>query len=197
MKTCTRCKQEFPLNSFYKAVHGDKNGVMYICKKCHHKYSIAYKKKHKDRLNKIERDRYKNNPGMKRAQKLRNLYGLTLEKYNMMLKEQNNACAICYRSESSKDQLNRIKFLSVDHDHQTGIVRSLLCQLCNSALGALKEDLIVAKRLVSYLEKHKDIKTQAHELLDKLSTDTITYSKKEYQETACDVATQLSSNKRD
>lgn len=57
---------------------------------------------------------------------LKTAYGLTLEKWNQLLDEQNGGCAICGRIDSGKRKL------SVDHDHKTGKVRGLLCQMCNS-----------------------------------------------------------------
>ena len=42
--------------------------------------------------------------------------------------------------------------LAVDHDHATGAIRSLLCLNCNRAIGALKDDFVLAARAAAYLE---------------------------------------------
>lgn len=62
-------------------------------------------------------------------------FNLTVEAYNKMVSAQNGVCAIC-RSGTPNGQR-----LSVDHCHQTGIVRGLLCQPCNLALGRLEKML--------------------------------------------------------
>lgn len=77
---------------------------------------------------------------------LQNLYGITLEQYNGMFAAQNGLCKGCYRHQST---LKRA--LNVDHNHSTGEIRGLLCDGCNIALGAVRENKEVLTRLVSYL----------------------------------------------
>lgn len=76
-------------------------------------------------------------------------YGITLEDYILMFEEQNGSCAICKQRKYSKHGL-----LSVDHDHETGIVRGLLCHRCNLLLGLAKDSsdllLIAAEYLKDY-----------------------------------------------
>jgi len=55
-------------------------------------------------------------------------YGLTIEEVEEMARQQDNACAICLK----------VKRLGVDHDHETGRVRGLLCWSCNLAVGWLE-----------------------------------------------------------
>lgn len=71
-----------------------------------------------------------------RAWKLLNRYGITVEEYAEMLAGQGGHCAICPRTPEENGKL-----LSVDHDHETGEVRGLLCQPCNLALGHLEDHL--------------------------------------------------------
>jgi ribosomal protein L24E len=61
-----------------------------------------------------------------RRQSLRRRYGLTIEQFDEMLAEQGGVCAIC----GTDTPLGRGTF-HVDHDHQTGQVRGLLCHPCN------------------------------------------------------------------
>lgn len=56
-------------------------------------------------------------------------YGISIEEYNILLKNQNYTCYIC--NKSVKDN----KRLHIDHDHNTGKVRGLLCSRCNGNLG--------------------------------------------------------------
>lgn len=60
----------------------------------------------------------------------KNLYGITLLEYQSMLREQQGACALCRRKPEKR--------LHVDHDHETGKVRGLVCQTCNKNLAVLE-----------------------------------------------------------
>lgn len=60
-------------------------------------------------------------------------YGITLEQYDRMLEAQNHLCAVCGRPPNGTP-------LHVDHDHQTGVVRGLLCYQCNTVLGLIDDD---------------------------------------------------------
>jgi hypothetical protein len=83
---------------------------------------------------------------------LKKKYGITPEKYNEMLIEQDHKCYICSKHE---DELDRA--LAVDHCHKTGKVRGLLCGNCNRFLGQIDDSVEIAERLLDYLNKHRDI----------------------------------------
>src|SRR5262249_20157987 len=74
---------------------------------------------------------------------LRSKYGLTWEDYQKLLARQGGRCAIC-GEESDK--------LCVDHCHETGAVRGLLCPLCNSATGFFRDDPERTRAATRYLE---------------------------------------------
>lgn len=78
-------------------------------------------------------------------------YGITLDEYNTMLKQQNKRCAIC---SIHSDDLN-IK-LCVDHCHDTGTVRGLLCSMCNRAIGFLSDDAYLLEKAARYLREYSD-----------------------------------------
>jgi hypothetical protein len=101
-------------------------------------------------------------------------YGITLDEFNALLVQQNGCCAICGSKNSgvklngrdgpkrcskngwpsvSKKEGHRP--WHIDHDHQTGRVRGLLCHSCNLALGYVKDDVSLLRRMVSYLERMK------------------------------------------
>ena len=90
---------------------------------------------------------YQDNKDWWREQSYQKLYGIGVDEYNRMLTEQNHCCKVCGVHE--KD-LN--KALAVDHCHTHGHVRSLLCTNCNTALGLLKEDVNIMKKLIGYVE---------------------------------------------
>lgn len=81
-----------------------------------------------------------------RSRRLQLLYGLDLEDYEKILKFQNNVCYICQRNDFRYS-------LAVDHNHNTGEVRGLLCKGCNrDLLGALHDNIDALKRAIDYLE---------------------------------------------
>lgn len=66
-----------------------------------------------------------------------NLYGITIEEYEAMFTEQRGRCALC--GEPEKASLHgKVTRLTVDHDHDTGEVRGLLCRRCNWQLGLIE-----------------------------------------------------------
>ena len=68
-------------------------------------------------------------------------YGLTLEKFDALVVSQNGRCAIC----GDRDEL------VVDHDHETGCLRGLLCQHCNTGLGRFRDNLNSLQKAIDYL----------------------------------------------
>lgn len=73
------------------------------------------------------------------------VYGLTPEDYDALLAKQDRACAICREPCRTGDAL------VVDHDHDTGAVRGLLCRTCNLALGYLRDDPDLIAAAAAYL----------------------------------------------
>jgi Recombination endonuclease VII len=68
-----------------------------------------------------------------RAKRLMDNYKLTIEQYDRILAHQGGVCYCCGQSEPVKGRR-----LSVDHNHQTGQIRGLLCSRCNPILGKLE-----------------------------------------------------------
>ncbi len=97
---------------------------------------------------------------------LQRIYGITLEEYERMEREQDYRCAICRTDEKP----SRGSWC-VDHDHETGRVRGLLCFDCNSGVGHLKDDAIAWLRAARYLLQHHPEKCTAEvkEILMQLS----------------------------
>lgn len=75
-------------------------------------------------------------------------YGITTVEYDEMLEAQNGVCAICGQEEQVKT-----RGLSVDHCHETGEVRGLLCSFCNMALGLFKDNPQSLINAVKYLAR--------------------------------------------
>lgn len=81
-------------------------------------------------------------------------FGITRQKYADLFHSQNGVCAICFKPETATRK-GVIKALAVDHDHQTGEVRGLLCSDCNTGIGKLKDDPEVLRNAADYLERFK------------------------------------------
>lgn len=85
---------------------------------------------------------------------LKRKFGITIDDYERMHDEQGGVCAICGEYESVK-QNGHANSLSVDHCHDTGKVRGLLCNKCNVALGSFKDSIEMLINAVNYLDKHQ------------------------------------------
>jgi hypothetical protein len=83
------------------------------------------------------------------------MYGMTLEEYELMHTAQEGKCAICNNPETMVRHGSTIR-LAVDHCHDTGDVRALLCSNCNRGIGLLKDSTEVVQAALNYLEKHND-----------------------------------------
>lgn len=98
------------------------------------------------------------NPGRAAANKRRSVlaaYGLTVEEYESLLRQQGGVCAICRRPERSIRN-GKLLRMPVDHDHETGAVRGILCHSCNRAIGFLGEDVAIVQETVAYLLRHQE-----------------------------------------
>jgi hypothetical protein len=81
-------------------------------------------------------------------QKQRSITNISKYEYAKLLIEQNNSCAICGVSAT---ELKRE--LSVDHNHETGKIRGLLCHHCNIGLGNFKDSTTLLSVAIEYLER--------------------------------------------
>lgn len=90
-------------------------------------------------------------PDYDRRQNLRRKYGITPEEFDALLDVQGGRCAICG---SDIPKHNGGRFV-VDHDHETGAVRGLLCGPCNSGLGSFGDDPERLTKAVDYLRNQR------------------------------------------
>ena len=164
MKRCRICGETKPLSDFY-AMRGMRDGHRNECKACHAAARAAryradpakeiarvrkWQQDNSERLSEYRRNR--RNRGDVKAQErstyLRRKYGLTLEEYEALLEAQGGCCAICRREPNPNISLH------VDHDHETGQVRRLLCVRCNNGVALFEEDPSILRAAAVYLDEH-------------------------------------------
>lgn len=133
LKACTVCNEPKSKDEFYN-YKNSKDGKCYRCKSCDTDARIKYKEKHPERVRLLSRE-----------QLLRLNYGLSIESYDELFESQDNCCKICGKEEA--------RFV-VDHDHDSGKVRSILCNSCNRGLGYFKDSPEVLRKAADYLEVH-------------------------------------------
>ncbi|RJQ37454.1 MAG: hypothetical protein C4555_06370 [Dehalococcoidia bacterium] len=162
LRTCKKCGVDKPLDQFRLAKSVQKGKTyycrLYTCKICINKqhkewrernpeYQRAWQQKNIQRQAEYHQ-RWVNQGGkvIRLRYKLKSLYGLSIEEYVELSNKQGGVCAI-YRQSEPKGRL------CVDHDHQTGQVRGLLCQQCNKALGALRDSIENCLAAAKYLRE--------------------------------------------
>lgn len=106
----------------------------------------------REKMQEYGRKHYRKNKLRQRDQFLKKKFGLTLVQFNALAVAQKNRCAICGGPPSGRSQ----KCFSVDHCHATGIVRGLLCGLCNVGLGAFKDNPASLQQAIKYLNKPRN-----------------------------------------
>jgi len=147
-KRCSKCGELKPLSEYYEA-KGCRDGRRNDCKACfsararewyakNREHAIArvkqWRKDNPERARATQRGVNRRRKPAARAQHLQTKFGITQADYERMLGEQDGGCAICGRPAREGSSLH------VDHDHDTGRVRGLLCFRCNGGLGQFAED---------------------------------------------------------
>ncbi len=147
---CQDCSAKLTKANWYWL---DKPRPRHICKTCWSKRQSGYRKNEseevrqgrRDRRNELARQRYADDPFHHRRRMLKFNYGLTVEDYFDLLQTQDNRCAIC------KGESNGRGDFHVDHCHETGKVRGLLCAKCNLLLGHANDDTKLLRAAIGYL----------------------------------------------
>lgn len=106
--------------------------------------SACYQRKHKKRPT----------PEKARARRIKHRYGITLEQYDAMVEQRGNRCDVCGDPPSAANtRAHWNGKLCIDHCHDTGRVRGLLCNDCNLAVGYGKTSAIL-ERAAAYLRRN-------------------------------------------
>lgn len=167
MKRCRVCGELKPVDEFYLA-RGTRDGRRNDCKPCNlaakaarNAADPASNRERARRWQQQNSERYRAkqqqyvDEGRKQAWNrksyLKRRYGLTLEQYDEMLAAQGGVCAICRKPRPEE------RTLHIDHDHQTGKIRGLLCFRCNNALGDFDEEYELFVRAADYLDRDDEL----------------------------------------
>jgi hypothetical protein len=126
---CPQCGETEP-TQFYRHKDTGRRSSAY-CAKCHKQKC---------------RDRYNAKSMLQRRAEKAISYGLTPQQYINMYEKQEGKCAICKQEPSTK------RGLHIDHCHETGKVRGLLCHHCNVGIGNFQHNVDLIKSAINYLE---------------------------------------------
>ena len=106
-----------------------------------------YQKNNKEQIAGYQKEYRKKNKNKIADQILKRKYNLSIEDWKKIFNSQNKCCAIC------KNNKTGLRGFVVDHNHQSGKVRAILCDNCNKLLGHAKDSPSVCRLAAEYLEK--------------------------------------------
>ena len=147
-KRCSKCKSLKAPHEFYTN-RENKSGLSSWCRDCAKATHLRWwherggAEKHKAAKEARHHEH--------RRTELKRLYNLTPAAYDALVLKQGGLCAACGNPETVSKR-GRPPSLCVDHDHTTGVVRGLLCNRCNQALGLLQDDPDRIRGLLSYVQ---------------------------------------------
>jgi hypothetical protein len=162
-KRCKDCGQVKPLHDFYRAA-GTRDGHRNDCKSCNlaakkrrydadpAKYIGMVKRWQQANADRVNANHRKNNarPERKRALRDGRTFGISADEFDELLEKQGGGCAVCGK------RPERVASLHLDHDHETGGVRGILCLSCNQGIGKFRDDPDLLERAASYLRNGGD-----------------------------------------
>lgn len=136
-KICTHCKCDLPVTSFGIA-KAYRDGRRSQCNKCRTILGRGRWKteRHRERRAARRVDNLVEERRKDRERKRKQNYGLSAEDIDLLLAQQGGGCALCKTTKPG----GRYDVFCVDHCHETGRVRGMLCHSCNVALGALGDN---------------------------------------------------------
>ena len=154
-KVCSKCKFRLPREAFHK-LSKSKDGLQPRCRNCYRDWyneryqaNPEFREKRGEHFAKFYEETYPSRREKQNNAKLFKMYGITREQFTEMSAAQGDVCRICKRPPQGKTRL------SVDHVHETGQVRGLLCDPCNTGLGMFGDDPERLSAAIRYLADSK------------------------------------------
>lgn len=148
---CNACGETKPYSEFNRNSETH-DGYRYTCKVCRRNKTPTnpefsrQTRKRQDATARTEYGTRKLNGGSNWSEiKRLSKYGLTVDSFNELLELQSSCCGVCTKPLGDK--------FCIDHDHETGLVRGLLCYGCNSGLGQLGDSIAGLQRAIAYLRR--------------------------------------------
>lgn len=153
MKTCTKCKTTLPLDKFGPHKRS-KDRLKYWCRPC--EAAGVKATADSEARNKYNREYYAANRTKERKCSRLARYGLTQEQFDTMWLGQAGKCAVCGQAMLDIDDYDSgnsrpANACCIDHCHDTGQVRGLLCIPCNLMLGYAKDNKDTLASAIRYL----------------------------------------------
>jgi hypothetical protein len=146
-KWCHDCKAYFPVEDFH-ANATQFGGRQIMCKSCNLKRSRHWREGHREAWNDYHRDHRAKHQERYQEYERRRRYGMAAGDYAAMLEAQGGRCAIC-----RTDTPGGKGTFHVDHCHDSGNVRGLLCGDCNLGIGKFKHDANILTLAIQYLSR--------------------------------------------
>jgi hypothetical protein len=154
-KLCKKCGCTKPLSAFGSDKRR-KYGVTTACKACRNPQSKKWRDLNPERVKEINaknrdmRREYYQSPARKRRYRNTDLirrFGISHDDYEVILNSQGGVCAICKKVRTDKGKQHMV----IDHSHENGHIRGVLCSQCNKALGCFCDDVNILKSAIEYL----------------------------------------------
>lgn len=141
-KTCSKCRVEKSVTAFYRRrARNGGYGLQAHCKDCQNASAREWQRTNPARVKVHDRRRA-----------LRARYGDdAVIRYDVLYDRQLGRCAICGKEERLVDAAGRRTRLAMDHCHDTGRVRGLLCRSCNGLLGQIGDRPEAIRRFLDYV----------------------------------------------
>lgn len=134
-RVCKKCGERKPMAEFHWS-NGGKHRRR-TCKACAHARHMELRRENPEKYRRKDR-----------LQHVNRKYGLDEEAYDALILSSQGRCGICKREFTGIPH--------VDHDHETGRIRGVLCLACNTALGKFRDDVEILKSAIMYLERDEE-----------------------------------------
>lgn len=175
-KICKKCKVKKSI-SLFNPHPKSKDRLAYECKECWNTMCKNYRERNPEKIKEVNRSQYlnkreerikaandwknknpikakeiktefkKRNPEYSRFLTIKK-YGLSFEEFESMLSKYDNSCWICKKEFESRQDAK------IDHCHSRNVVRGVLCNDCNIALGLVKDNIKILSEMITYLKKY-------------------------------------------